>query len=126
MSANYKGDPRVVTEYPAGLKPWDGRFLKSDPQADVVVLTLSPNNRTAEEYAFRLADDAFQVLGRRARDLVSPKRNRWQPSLVPHLSSPWIPYPVLKAAVEAYRAKQTAMIEKIKAHQAETSEQGSV
>lgn len=42
---------QIATEYPPGLKPWDGRFLTTDREADVVVLVLLSGGRDAFEYA---------------------------------------------------------------------------
>lgn len=110
-------DGTIMTTYPPGLKPWDGRFYKEDRAADVVVLVLSADGRDANEYAFDFYDDddkgAFRVVGRRHRYLVSPKRGRWAPFAVPFETRPIVPCRVIEAAAKAYAADRKALFEQV-------------
>ena len=107
----------IAVAYPKGLRPWDGRFYKADSGADVVVLTLSDDQRSSREYAFRIADDGFQILGRRVMFCTGQKRPRWTTyPLTSVLSVSWVPWEVLSTAVGRWREAQTAMVARIKAH----------
>lgn len=98
--------------YPPGLIPWDGRFLKTDVAADVVVLELSPSGRTARETAFAFGlDGDFRVLGARERVLISPKRGRWTGEAIPFVACPWVSLRVFRAAMERHRSQVQRMVQ---------------
>lgn len=113
---------KITTDYPAGLKPWDGRFNKGDSPAGTVVLVLSDDGREAHEYAFSFYGEdehgGFEVVGKRIRRLVSPKRARWTPAICPFPWRPLVPFNVLKAAVDAYVAEMKVLVAKIEAERA--------